>query len=47
MNRSRWRAYAAYWRDLTVATLAGETRESSAHPPDLCRSIALYERFLR
>ena len=29
MNRSRWRAYAAYWRDLTVATLAGETRESS------------------
>jgi len=47
MNTSNWRGFAAYWRRLSGVVLSGEAREHSAHPPDLFRSTALYERFLR
>ena len=47
MNNSTWRGFAAYWRSLGSVVLSGEAREHSAHPPDLYRSTALYERFLR
>jgi hypothetical protein len=47
MNTSKWRGLAVYWRHLSSVVLSGEAREHSAHPPDLFRSTALYERFLR
>ena len=47
MNTELWRAYATFLSGVVAAMIHGDARESAAHPPDLFRRTALYERFLR
>ncbi|WP_223694201.1 hypothetical protein [Leifsonia poae] len=47
MNTTRWRSFAAFWRQLADAMLSDRSGARDAHPPDLHRSQSPTGTWLR